>query len=45
VELSGGKDCCNIVVLQQHSCTLSNGGAVSCWGSNSQGQVIIFSSD
>ena len=27
--------------LQGHSCALSNGGAVSCWGYNYNGQVML----
>ena len=27
--------------LQGHSCALSNGGAVSCWGHNLIGEVIL----
>ena len=27
--------------LQGHSCALSNGGAVSCWGDNEMGQVML----
>ncbi len=29
--------------LQSHSCAVSSGGALSCWGSNSIGQVIFVS--
>ncbi len=28
--------------LQYHSCALSIGGAVSCWGLNTYGQVMLF---
>ena len=28
--------------LQEHSCAVSSGGAVLCWGHNVNGQVMLF---
>jgi hypothetical protein len=28
-------------VMQEHSCVVSSEGGVKCWGSNTNGQVII----
>jgi hypothetical protein len=37
----GAEGVCDISLVQDHSCALSTGGAVSCWGYNNYGQVML----
>ena len=40
-ELSRELVCVLTFCLQDHSCAVSSGGAVSCWGYNDMGQVML----
>ena len=40
-ELSRELVCVLTFCLQDHSCAVSSGGAVSCWGLNGEGQVML----